>query len=115
MKVHTHGRRGFKVRSPQEYIGSIATATEMVGCGSRAVPGRKKSGPTVGQVGQDQRTLGANDHSRHRAGVGKLQFMINEVPEMAQRCEKLVTASGGTVRAVHARPETVYTVHAGTQ
>ena len=33
-------------------------------------PRRKKSGPTVGQVGHDQRTLGANDHSRYRAGVG---------------------------------------------
>ena len=77
LKVHTHGRRGFKVRLPQEYFDSLATAIEMVGCGSRAVPGRKKSGPTVGQVGQDQRTLGAKDHSRYRAGVGKLQFMIN--------------------------------------
>ena len=29
------------------------------------------------------------------------------------RCEKLVKATGGTVRAGHARPETVCTVHAG--
>ena len=63
------------------FFDNIATAMEMVFCGSRAVSGRKKSGPTVGQVGQDQRILGANDHSRYRAGVGKLQFMINEVPE----------------------------------
>ena len=63
LKVHTHGRRGFKVRFPQDYFDSSATAMEMVGCGSRAVSGRKKSGPTVGQVGQDQRTLGDNDHS----------------------------------------------------
>ena len=89
LKVHTHGRRGFKVRLPQEYFDSIATAMEMVGCGSRDVPGRKKSGPTVGQVGHDQRTLGANDHSRYRAGVGKLQFMINEVPEIAYAVKNL--------------------------
>ena len=62
---------------------------EMVGCGSRAFPGRKKSGPTVGQFGQDQRTLGANDHSRYRAGVGKLQLIINEVPEIAHAVTKL--------------------------
>ena len=62
---------------------------EMVGCGSRTVPGRKKSGPTVGQVGQDQRTLGASDHSRNRAGVGKLQLMINEVPEIAHAVKNL--------------------------
>ena len=62
---------------------------EMVGCGSRAVPGRKKSGPTVGQNGQDQTALGENDHSRHRAGVGKLQFMINEVPEIAYAVKNL--------------------------
>ena len=62
---------------------------QIVGCGSRAVPGRKKSGPTVGQVGQDQRTLGANDHSRYRAGVGKLQFMINEVPDTAYTVKNL--------------------------
>ena len=61
---------------------------EMVGCGSR-VPGRKKSGPTVGQVGQDQRTLGASDHSRYRAGIGKLLFMINEVPDTAYTVKNL--------------------------
>ena len=83
LKVHTDGRRGLKVRLPWEYVDSIATSMAMVGCGSRAVPRRKKSGPTVGQVGQDRTTLGANDHSRYRAGVGKLQFMINEVPETA--------------------------------
>ena len=44
VKVHAHGRRGFKVRLPQEYFDSIATAMEMVGCGTRAVPGRKKTG-----------------------------------------------------------------------
>ena len=62
---------------------------EMVGCGSRAVPGRKRSGPTAGRVGQDQRTLGANDHSRYRAGVGKLQLVINEVPEIAYAVKNL--------------------------
>ena len=41
LKVHAHGRRGFKVRLPQEYFDSIATAMAMVGCGSRAVPARK--------------------------------------------------------------------------
>ena len=61
----------------------------MVGCGSRAVPRRKKSGPTVGQIGQDQRTLGVDDHSRYQAGVGKLHFMINEVPEIANAVKNL--------------------------
>ena len=72
-------------------------------------PPSKKS--TVGQVGQDQRTLGANDHSRCRIGVGKLEFMVNEVPEIAYAV-KIVKATGETVRAGHARPETVCTVHA---
>ena len=89
LKVHACGRRGFKVRLPQEYFDSIATAIEMVGCASRAVPGRKKSGPTVGQVGQEQRMLGASDHSRYRAGVGKLQFMINQVPEIVYAVKNL--------------------------
>ena len=48
VKVHAHGRRGFKVRLPQEFFDSIATGMEMVGCGTRTVLGRKKSGPTVG-------------------------------------------------------------------
>ena len=87
--VHTHGRRRLKVRLPQAYFDSIATAMEMVGCGSRTVPKRKKSGPIVGQVGQDQRTLGASDHSRYRAGVGQLQFMIKEVPEIAHAAKNL--------------------------
>ena len=83
LKVHAYGRRGFKVRFRQEYFASIATPMEMVGCRSRAVPGRKRSGPKAGRGGQDQRTLGASDQSRYRAGVGKPQFMINEVPEIA--------------------------------
>ena len=42
LKVHTHGRRRFKVvRLPQEYFDSIATAMEMVGCGSRASQGAR--------------------------------------------------------------------------
>ena len=43
----------------------------------------------MGPVGQDQRTLGANDHSKYRAGLGKLQFMINEVPEIAYAVKNL--------------------------
>ena len=89
MKVHAQGRRGFKVRLPQEYFDSIAITMEMVGCGTRAVPGRKKTGPTVGRVGQEHRVLGAIEHSKYRAGVGKLQFMINEVPEIAYAVKNL--------------------------
>ena len=33
--------------------------------------------------------LGASDHSRYRAGVGKLQFMIIEVPEIAHAAKNL--------------------------
>ena len=36
LKVHTHGRRGIKVRLPQEYFDSIATAMEIAGCGVNA-------------------------------------------------------------------------------
>ena len=43
----------------------------------------------MGQVGQDQGTLGANDHSRYRAGVGKLLSMINEVPGTAYAVKNL--------------------------
>ena len=83
------GDEDFKVRLPQEHFDSIATSLEMDGCGARAVPGRKRSGQTAGRVGQDQRTLGANDHSRYRAGLGKLQFMVNEVPEIAYAVKNL--------------------------
>ena len=89
LKVHAHGRRGFTVRLPQEYIDSIATSIEMINYKPRLVPGRQRSGPTAGRVGQYRRTLGANDHSRYRAGVGKLQFMINEVPEIAYAVKNL--------------------------
>ena len=78
-----------KTDGDQEYFDSIATAMEMVGCGTRAVPGCKKAGPTVGHVGQKQRMLGASDHWRHRAGVGQLQFMITEVPEIAHAVKNL--------------------------
>ena len=89
VKVRAHGRRGFKVRLPQEYFDSIATTMDMSGCGTRAVPGRKRTGPTAGQVGQESRELGAIEHSKYRAGVGKLQFMINEVPEIAYAVKNL--------------------------
>ena len=89
VKVHAHGRRGFRVRLLPEYFDSIATALEVVGCGTRAVPGRKRAGPTVGRVGQEQRMLEATNHSRYRAGVGNLLFMINEVPEIAYAVKNL--------------------------
>ena len=59
--------------------------------------------------------LGAIEHSKYRAGVGKLQFMINEVPEIALRCEELVATIGETIRVRHARAEAVCEVHSGTQ
>ena len=58
----------------------------MVGCGSRTAPGRKKTGPTAGQ---EERTMGVSQHSRYRTEVGKLQFMINEVLEIAGAVENL--------------------------
>ena len=88
-RVHTHGRRGFKVLLPQEYFESIAKTKEMIGCGSRAVPGRKSAGPTAGRVGQEQRILGATDHSRYRAELENCKFMINEVPEIAYALKNL--------------------------
>ena len=59
--------------------------------------------------------LGASDHSRYRGGVGKLQFMINEVPEIAYAVKKPVKATGKAVRVGHARPEAVCAIHVGTQ
>ena len=35
-------------------------------------------------------SLGATDHSRYRAGVGQLQFMIKEVPEVAHAVKNLL-------------------------
>ena len=89
VRVHAHGRRGFEVRVLQDYFDSVATAMEFVGCGTRAVSRRKKAGPTAGRIGREQRMLGASDHSRYRAGVGKLQFMIKEAPEKADAVENL--------------------------
>ena len=39
--------------------------------------------------------LGTSDHSRYSAGVGKLQFMINEVPERACAVKNLSRQLGG--------------------
>ena len=84
VRVHAHDRQGFKVclLYLKNTLTGLQQLRKMSVCGTRAVPGRKKSGPTVEQVGEELRMLGANDHSRYRAGVGKLQFMINEVPEI---------------------------------
>ena len=67
VKVHAHGRRGFKFGLPQEYFDSIATAMEMVVAGHELSLRARK----LGQVGKEQRMLGACDHSRYSAGVGK--------------------------------------------
>ena len=63
VRGHAHGRRGFKVRLPQVYFDSIATTMEMVGCGTRAVPGRRKAGPTAGCVGWSERSLAVHSWS----------------------------------------------------
>ena len=64
VRVHTHGRRGFKARLPQEYFDSIATAIEMVGSKTRTVPRRKKKAePTVGQVDQEQTENAGSERS----------------------------------------------------
>ena len=59
--------------------------------------------------------LGASDHSRYRAGVGKLQFMINEVLEIAHAVKKPVKPTCKAVRVGHARLEAVCPIHVGTQ
>ena len=51
--------------------------------------GAKKVGPTVGQVGQEQTKMAASEHLRYRAGVVELQFMMNDVPEIAYAVKKL--------------------------
>ena len=75
----------------------------MIGCGSRAVPGRRSAGPTAGRVGQEQRILGASDHSRYRAGVGKLQFMINGSARESIRSEESVAATDKADEVGHAK------------
>ena len=107
VRVHAHGRRGFKVRLFQEYFDSIATAMDMVSCGTRAVPGRKKAGPTAGRVGQDQRMLGASAHSRYRAGVGKTAVHDKRSATGSLRSEELVEATGKAVGVGHAGLEAV--------
>ena len=56
--------------SKSVYLNNTSTVSQQqwkkVGCGTRVV--RRKAGPTVGQVGQEQRMLGVSDHSRYRAG-----------------------------------------------
>ena len=64
---------------------------------------------TAGQVGQEQRMLEAGDLSKYRAGVGKLQFMINEVPEIAYAVQILSKQLVG-----HARLEAVCAIHVET-
>ena len=89
VKVHAHGRRGFKVRLPQEYFASIARAMEVGGLRDTNCPTAQEIWTNRGTNGQEVSMLGASDHPRYRAGVGKLQFMINEVPEIAHAVKNL--------------------------
>ena len=93
------------VDSKTVYLKNTSTISQQR-CGTKAVPGRKKAGPTVGQVGQEQRNRGASEHSRYSAGVGKLQFMINEVPDIAYAVKNLSRQL--------AKPEAVCAIHVGT-
>ena len=71
LKVHTHGDEDSKSVFLKTIFDSSATAMEMVGCGSRAVSGRKKSGQQWDKLAK------IREHweptiTRYRAGVGKL-------------------------------------------
>ena len=69
----------------------------------------------MGPVGQDQRTMGANDHSKYRAGLGKVQFMINEVPEIAYAVKNLSRQLAGPSELDMQDVKQCARHHAGTQ
>ena len=90
VKVRAHGRRGFKVRLPQEYFDSIATTMDMIGCGtpcsSRAQENWTNCGtswPGIQSAGSDR----ALEVQSRRSEI--TQFMINEVPEIAYAVKNL--------------------------
>ena len=95
LKVHTHERRGSK----SVYLKNILTALRHPW--KRLVVDRDSS-QGVRDLDQQRdelakiREQGANDHSRFRAGDGKLQFMINEVPEIASAGKNLSRQLAGS-------------------
>ena len=62
---------------------SIAKTTQMEDCGSMAVQGRKRTGRTAGQVGQEFRVF------LYKARVEKLHYMANEVPNIAHAAKNV--------------------------
>ena len=96
VKVHTHGRRGFKVRLPLEDFDSIATAMEIVGCGARPVFGSDRS------LKVQSRSWTTAVHDQGSAGG-------------SPRSEESVEATGKAVRVGHARLAAVCAIHVGTR
>ena len=107
VKVHAHGRRGFKVRFPQEYFVSIATAMEMVGCGKKTVPRRKKSGRAENS--------GCERSLEIQSWSWKTAVHDQRSAGDSQCSEKPVKATGKAVSVGHARPEAVCAIRVGTQ
>lgn len=65
------------MRQTDKYIEDALDVSNMVGCKARSVPGRKLSETDEKQI-VNITPLDAEEHSKHRAGVGKLLYMLNE-------------------------------------
>lgn len=81
-RVRGHGRRGFRVRQAGKYIDVALAVLNMVGCQARSVPGRKLSKTDAKHI-DNVALLDAEEHSKYRAGVGNLQYMLNEYPAVS--------------------------------
>ena len=70
------------MRLSKEYFESITELAGMTGCKKKDAPGVKRE-PKAGKVEDRSKPLDAPGHSKYRGVVGKLQYMTNEVPEIA--------------------------------
>ena len=80
--VEQEGRRGFKVRLGKDYFDSITEVAGMTGCKSKQVPGHAPE-LKAGNIEDPSVPLDEANHRRYRGVVGKMQYMTNEVPEIA--------------------------------
>ena len=56
-------------------------------CKPQEIPGRRHTDVEAGKVADCVAQLNPEGHSKHRAGVGQLQFMVNEHPDIAYAVE----------------------------
>jgi hypothetical protein len=89
LRVENENKTGFSVRMTDKYLSSILSLFNLEKAKSSSITGAEVSSvPIAGRV-EVPRLLNKDEHHLFRSGVGKIQYMLGERPDLAYALKRI--------------------------